>query len=322
VSWQDGAVRTIDQRHLPHTVRIMRLETVDELIEAITGLAVRGAPALGIAGAYGVALAAHRETDPDRVRADAQRIAAARPTAVNLSWGVERALRRLPEGPAAVLAEADALLAEDERTNRAAAGLAADILLRECGERPLRIMTHCNSGRLAAGAWGSGLGAVRTLAERGFVESVLATETRPLLQGARLTVWELRELGIRHQLCADSAGPALISRGVVDCVVVGADRIAANGDVANKIGTYSLALAASRQGIPFVVVAPESTVDETLASGAGIVIEERAADEIISINGVAVAPPDTEVRNPAFDVTPAELITAIVTERRDLRSAD
>jgi S-methyl-5-thioribose-1-phosphate isomerase/methylthioribulose-1-phosphate dehydratase len=315
--WDGDAIVTIDQRLLPHEHRLLRLGSVPELIEAIATLAIRGAPALGIAGALGVALSARRHADPEAVRADARRIADARPTAVNLAWGVARALARLPEGPDAVLAEALDLLEEDERINRAASARAADLVLHLCPRRPLRILTHCNTGRLATGAWGTALGTVRHLADRGAVELVVATETRPLLQGARLTAWELGEAGIPHRVCVDSAAAALMAQGAVDCVVVGADRIAANGDVANKIGTYALAVAAARHGIPFLVVAPESTVDESLPDGSGIVIEDRAAAEVTVVNGAPVTPAGTRALNPAFDVTPAELVT-VVTERRVL----
>ncbi|HEX5120656.1 MAG TPA: S-methyl-5-thioribose-1-phosphate isomerase [Pseudonocardiaceae bacterium] len=320
--WVDGALETVDQRRLPAEHVTLRLTTVAELIEAIQSLAVRGAPALGIVGAFGVALSARlHPSDPARVRADAERIANARPTAVNLGWGVTRALARLADGPAAVLAEAVAVLDEDEKVNRAASGRAADLLQELCPDRPLRVLTHCNTGRLATGAWGTALGAVRHLAARGAVELVVATETRPLLQGARLTAWELAEAGIPYRIAVDSAAPALIARGVVDCVVVGADRIAANGDTANKIGTYSLALAAHRAGIPFLVVAPESTVDESLTDGGSIVLEERAPDEVVGFGGARTAPEGASVLNPAFDVTPIELITAVVTESRDQRPA-
>jgi methylthioribose-1-phosphate isomerase len=317
--WVDGAVVTVDQRLLPGEHRVLRLGTVDELVSAIKSLAVRGAPALGVVGAFGVALAAYQHNgDVDLTKADADRIANARPTAVNLGWGVARALPKLAEGPPAVLAEALAILAEDEQVNRAASGTAADLLQRLCPDRPLRVLTHCNSGRLATGAWGTGLGTIRHLAERGAVELVVATETRPLLQGARLTAWELAEAGIPYRIAVDSAAPALIARGLVDCVVVGADRIAANGDTANKIGTYSLALAAHRAGIPFLVVAPESTVDTELPDGSGIVIEERSADEVTAFGDLPTAPAGSDAYNPAFDVTPVELITAVVTERRTL----
>jgi methylthioribose-1-phosphate isomerase len=321
--WVDGVLVTLDQRLLPDEHRVLRLATVDQLVSAIGSLAVRGAPALGIAGAFGVALSALRHRgDPALVRMDADRIANARPTAVNLAWGVARALDRLADGADAVLTEAMAVLDEDEWVNRTAAARAADLLVRLGPDRPLRIMTHCNTGRLATGAWGTALGAIRHLASRDAVELVVATETRPLLQGARLTAWELAEAGIPYRIAVDSAAPALIARGLVDCVVVGADRVAVNGDTANKIGTYSLALAAARTGIPFVVVAPESTVDPDLPDGSGIHIEERNADEVTGFGGVRTAPAGTLAYNPAFDVTPADLITAVVTEQRTLLDPD
>ncbi|NYI89996.1 methylthioribose-1-phosphate isomerase [Amycolatopsis endophytica] len=315
IDWADGAVEIIDQVALPREYRTLRLTTVGELVDAIRRLAVRGAPALGGAGALGVALAAFACDDADAVRADAERVAAARPTAVNLSWGVSRALTRLAEGPDAVLAEALAVLDEDERLNHEASARAAELILERCSRRPLRLLTHCNAGRLATVGWGTALGVVWHLHAAGHLESVLADETRPLLQGARLTAWELAEAGVPYRVLPDSAAAAAMARGMVDCVVVGADRIAANGDVANKIGTYGLAIAAARHRLPFVVVAPSSTVDPELASGDSVVIEERAAEEITTFSGLPVTPDGTKVFNPAFDVTPAELITAVVTEK-------
>ncbi|NKY85307.1 bifunctional S-methyl-5-thioribose-1-phosphate isomerase/methylthioribulose 1-phosphate dehydratase [Nocardia veterana] len=315
ITWVDGAVETIDQRALPHEVRPLRLTTVDQVIDAIATLAIRGAPAIGVSGAFGVALAAFAHPgDPDRVAAEAARIEAARPTAVNLSWGVRRALAKLTDGPAGVLAEAQAMLAEDGRVNRAAADHAADLIQRLCPDRPLRMLTHCNTGRLATTAFGTAIGALRVLHARGAIDSVLVDETRPLLQGARLTTWELAEAGIPHRLTVDSAAAWAMATGQVDCVVVGADRITADGSVANKIGTYGLALAARHHGIPFIVVAPESTRDPATATGADIVVEERGAAEITHIGDYAAAPADTAVFNPAFDVTPPELVTAVVTE--------
>jgi len=318
ISWDAGAIVVLDQSLLPHEHRLLRLTTCDELIDAVKRLAIRGAPALGVAGALGVALSARLNgTDERAVRADADRLADARPTAVNLRWGVERALARLTDGAAAVLAEALDVLAEDERTNRAAASRAADAMLRLCGrDGPLRVLTHCNTGRLATSAWGTALGAIRELWRRGALAEVLVDETRPLLQGSRLTAWELTEAGIPYRLCVDAAAAFAMARGMVDCVVVGADRVAANGDVANKIGTYGLAVAAARHGIPFVVVAPESTVDEATAAGADIVVEERADDEVTTFGGLSVAPAGSATFNPAFDVTPSELISAVVTEDR------
>ncbi|WP_280298513.1 S-methyl-5-thioribose-1-phosphate isomerase [Nocardia neocaledoniensis] len=344
LTWDDGALVTIDQRGLPHEVRQLRLGTVDEIIEAITTLAIRGAPAIGIAGAFGVVIATRAHTtgvdvdappagrpgaiaaqdggaaaagpviDVAAVQAEADRIAAARPTAVNLAWAVERVRTRIAEGADAVLAETLELLAEDGRVNLAAATHAADLVQRLCGDRPLRLLTHCNTGRLATSAVGTAIGALRVLHERGVVADVLVDETRPLLQGARLTAWELAEAGIPHRLTIDSAAAWAMATGQVDAVLVGADRITANGDVANKIGTFALALAARHHGIPFVVVAPESTRDTGMATGAQIVVEERAAAEVTGFGGVATAPAGTAVFNPAFDVTPAGLVTAVVTE--------
>lgn len=317
--WDDGALVTIDQRGLPHEVRELRLGTVDEVIDAIRVLAIRGAPAIGIAGAFGVVIATTAHTvdgvvDEARVQADADRIAAARPTAVNLAWAVQRVRAKVAQGAEAVLAETLDMLAEDGRVNRAAATYAADLVQRLCPDRPLRVLTHCNTGRLATSAFGTAIGALRVLSERGAIENVLVDETRPLLQGARLTTWELAEAGIPHRLTIDSAAAWAMATGQVDCVLVGADRVTVNGDVANKIGTYALALAARHHGIPFIVVAPESTRDPHMATGRDIVVEERAAAEVIGFGGVATAPDGTEVFNPAFDVTPGDLVTAVVTE--------
>ncbi|QFU93166.1 Methylthioribose-1-phosphate isomerase [Amycolatopsis sp. YIM 10] len=304
----------VDQCALPGEHRMLRLETVTELIDAIQRLAIRGAPALGAAGALGVALATRHHERAEDVEREAERLAQARPTAVNLAWGVRRALAKLPSGADAVLEEALTLLNEDEKLCREASGHAAELILRECARRPLRLLTHCNAGRLATVSWGSALGVVWHLHAAGQVEYVLVDETRPLLQGARLTAWELAEAGVPYRVLPDVAAASAIARGLVDCVVVGADRIAANGDVANKVGTYGLALAAARHRIPFVVVAPSSTVDTSTPSGELIEIEERAAEEVTTWGGVRTAPVGAPVFNPAFDVTPAELVTAVVTE--------
>ncbi|AYF76455.1 S-methyl-5-thioribose-1-phosphate isomerase [Nocardia yunnanensis] len=319
IAWADGALVTIDQRALPHELRELRITTVDEVIEAIKTLAVRGAPAIGVCGAFGVVVAARAATidgvvDTARVEAEAARIADARPTAVNLAWGVRRTLARLPEGVAAMEAEALELLAEDGRVNLAAATEAADLIQRLCGDRPLRLLTHCNTGRLATTAWGTAVGALRVLHGRGALAEVIVDETRPLLQGARLTAWEMAEAGIPHRLTIDSAAAWAMATEQVDAVVVGADRITADGAVANKIGTYMLAIAARHHGIPFIVVAPESTRDISTARGSDIVVEQRAAAEVTGFGGVATAPEGTATFNPAFDVTPGELVTAVVTE--------
>ncbi|HLS77763.1 MAG TPA: S-methyl-5-thioribose-1-phosphate isomerase [Nocardia sp.] len=317
--WDDGALVTIDQRGLPHEERRMRLATVDEIIEAIATLAIRGAPAIGIAGAFGVVIATTAHTrdgvvDVAAAQAEADRIVATRPTAVNLAWAVTRVRARITEGAEAVLAETLAMLAEDGRVNRAAATHAADLVQRLCGPGKLRVLTHCNTGRLATSAFGTAIGALRVLAERDAIADVLVDETRPLLQGARLTTWELAEAGIPHRLTIDSAAAWAMATGQVDCVLVGADRVTAAGDVANKIGTYSVALAAHRHGVPFIVVAPESTRDPATASWRDIVVEERGAGEVTAFAGTPTAPEGTAVFNPAFDVTPADLITAVVTE--------
>jgi methylthioribose-1-phosphate isomerase len=325
VDWDGSAIVAVDQTALPARLTHLRLTTVDDVVDAVRRLVVRGAPVIGVTGAFGVALVAraHRRpgggVDDEAVRRDARRIADARPTAVNLRWAVERVLIRLPEGADAVLAEAMAVLTEGERTSVDAARRAADVLRAAGPDRPLRVLTHCNSGGLAALGEGTGLGAICELARHGRIEEVLATETRPLLQGARLTVWELQAAGIPHRLCVDSAAAAAMAAGLVDAVVVGADRIAANGDTANKVGTHALACAAAHHGLPFVVVAPQSTVDPDTLRGADIPIEERDATEVTRIGGSASTVPGTRTYNPAFDVTPADLISAIVTEERTWR---
>ncbi|MER5558841.1 S-methyl-5-thioribose-1-phosphate isomerase [Streptomyces sp. NPDC002506] len=324
ISWEDGAIVTLDQRALPHDRRALTLRSVDEVIAAIDSLAVRGAPTIGLIGALGVALSARLHSsagflDEGAVHADARRIVRTRPTAVNLARAVDRTLQQLPNGPEAVLSCARDLLAEDAATNQAAVERAAQLVSELCPSGRLRVLTHCNTGSLATSAVGTALGVILHLAARGQVREVLVGETRPLLQGARLTAWELGEASVPYRLCTDSAGPAAMARGMVDCVLVGADRIAANGDAANKIGTYALAVAAARHKIPFIVVVPESTWDRTLADGSGIVIEERDPAEVTGCGGVSTAPAGAAAYNPAFDVTPAELITAIVSERRTVR---
>ncbi|MDT7649966.1 MAG: methylthioribose-phosphate isomerase, partial [Pseudonocardiales bacterium] len=239
----------------------------------------------------------------------------ARPTAVNLAWGVDRMLPLIPGGFEAVLAEARRVLIEDETANRTLSALGVDWLLERSPRRPLRVLTHCNTGSLATTGWGTALGIVRELHARGLLDVVHVDETRPLLQGSRLTAWELRADGIDHVVQVDSAAPGAIMRGLVDVAVIGADRIAANGDTANKVGSVGLALACADAGVPFVVAAPWSTVDLATPDGAAIVIEERAAEEVLSLHGVPAAPPGSRVFNPAFDITPARLIDAVVTER-------
>jgi methylthioribose-1-phosphate isomerase len=319
IDWVDGSIELIDQTRLPGAVEMLRVDTVDELIDAIRRLAVRGAPALGVAGGLGVALLAHQESDLAVVEREAARLRAARPTAVNLSWGVDRALRQLSAGPDAVLAEALAIRDEDLLASRSMGLYGADLVREFVPDRPARILTICNTGGLAAVERGTALGVIQTLHEQGAIEEVFPVETRPLLQGARLTAWELQRMGAPFRLLVDSAGPFLLARGLADAVLIGADRIAANADVANKIGSYSLALAARHVGVPFIVVAPESTVDMTTKSGSDIEIEERGGDEVVAIRGTRTAPAGTRTFNPAFDVTPHDFITAVVTDRRVVR---
>ncbi len=325
IDWVNGAVVIIDQTALPHELHTLRIADVDGLVEAIRRLAVRGAPALGAAGALGVALAVrqgeHERWSEAQVLKAIEAVRDARPTAVNLAWGVDRAMACLSGGAAAVEAEARAVLDEDAAANRAMGERGADLLDTLCGTPAggLRIHTHCNAGALACVEWGTALGVARTLHDRGRLALVYADETRPLLQGSRLTAWELDRMGADYRVVVDGAGPSLIARGSVDAVVVGADRVAANGDVANKIGTYPLALAAVRAGVPFVVVAPESTVDAATRDGSRIEVEDRGGDEVVLWAGRLVAPAGARAVNPAFDVTPADLVTAIVTERRVVR---
>jgi methylthioribose-1-phosphate isomerase len=372
--WEDGTVRMIDQSRLPLVGDLLVCNTYDGVCTAISGMAVRGAPALGVAAALGVAL--WSETDGaeisdlryyleeiDRV---ADEIASTRPTAVNLKWGAER-IKRFAHDNAdvgldalrpLVLEEALRIRAEDEERNRALGAHGAMLI-----EPGARILTHCNAGSLATAYYGTALGVIFSAHAEGKVAQVWVDETRPVLQGARLTAWELRMAGVPFKLITDNMAASIMRRGWVDAVIVGADRIAANGDVANKIGTYGLAVLCKEHGIPFYVAAPSSTVDLTLASGDEIVIEERDEREVtgVTVSGVIeprtsietrsldaiteagpyalgmtkghqmeisrkggayqfdgwvrVAPPSVEVYNPAFDVTPAELVTAIITER-------
>jgi methylthioribose-1-phosphate isomerase len=289
---EDGPrVVLLDQRRLPDEEVELECRSVAEVVEAIRELAIRGAPAIGVAAAYALALAGARGDDLDEAAA---LLAASRPTAVNLAW----ALERMRDDPTPARARA----LHDEEVERCHTMAAHAAELFGSGTRAL---THCNAGGLATGGYGSAVGALRTAWERGSIEHVWVDETRPLLQGSRLTAWELEAAGIPHAVIADSAAASLMAAGDVDCVVTGADRIAANGDTANKIGTYSLAVLTAHHAIPFYVVAPTSTVDLATATGAEIPIEERPAAEITT---------RFAARNPAFDVTPGGLITAIVTE--------
>jgi methylthioribose-1-phosphate isomerase len=315
IEWRQGVVRLIDQRALPGELRFVECATVDELCDAITSLSVRGAPALGATGAFGVALAARTLPTEPEVRAAARRLADARPTAVNLAWGVDRAMEAWQRGGAeGALAEAERIAAADVAGNRALGALGAE-LVPDDG----RVLTHCNAGSLATVGYGTALGVVRAAHDAGKRPRVWAGETRPILQGARLTAWELDRLGIPVTVIADAMAGSLIASGDVDVVVVGADRIAENGDVANKIGTYPLALLAGEHGVPFVVAAPTSTIDLDTPTGSAIPVEERPGDEVVVVANERIAPAGVGAANRAFDITPARLVTAIVTERGILR---
>jgi methylthioribose-1-phosphate isomerase len=314
--WDGRTLSVLDQTLLPAREEWLDLAGADDTAAAIRRLAVRGAPLIGIAAAYGLAMEVSRQPGLGALEHGAEVLAGARPTAVNLGWAVERVRSAaLAAGPvsmaAAARAEAQRIHAEEDAASAAIARDGAELL---AGAR--RVMTICNTGALAAGGAGTALAVILELHRRepdGI--DVLACETRPLLQGARLTAWELAHAGVRHALVVDSAAAGLVRRGEVDAIVAGTDRVAANGDVANKVGTYGLALAAAAARIPFVIAGPTSSIDPSLADGDRIEIEERGAEEVVAFGGTPVAPPGTAVRNPAFDVTPASLVTALVTER-------
>lgn len=314
-----GALWAIDQTELPWRERELELTDAAGVAAAIKRLAIRGAPLIGVAAGYGMALELARDPGPGAVERARTLLRGARPTAVNLAVAVDRVTRaargaRPADRAAAALAEARLIEAEELAASDAIADHGAELLAGAS-----RILTHCNTGALAAPGRGTALAVIAELADRGALTHVIATESRPLLQGARLTAYELSRLGIAHELIVDSAAAGLIAAGAVDAVIVGCDRVAANGDVANKVGTYGLALAAGAAGIPFVVAGPTSTIDLGCPSGQSISIEERDPDEVSSVAGQRLAPSGTACRNPAFDVTPAALITALVTERGIVR---
>lgn len=332
VAWDAGRVVVLDQTRLPDQTVFLPCADVPALCDAIVRLAVRGAPAIGVAAAYGLALAAHRAAAAgstaaatlDAVAAARGQLASTRPTAVNLFWALERVSRRAREmtaagaGPgdlaAGLLAEARRLHDEDIDMCRRL-GVAGAALLPDCAT----VLTHCNAGGLATGGYGTALGVLYAAQQAGRTVRVFADETRPLLQGARLTAWELAERGFEVTVLCDGAAGALLRSGAVDAVITGADRIAANGDTANKVGTYPLAVLADRHDVPFYVAAPGSTFDPGTPDGAGIVIEQRDAAEVLGFGGVGTTVAGAGAWNPAFDVTPAELITAFITERGVLR---
>jgi methylthioribose-1-phosphate isomerase len=315
--WDGERLHVIDQTLLPAEETVITLTGAADTRAAIRRLAVRGAPLIGVSAAYGLAMEVAATPTLAALERGAALLSSARPTARNLAWAVERVLAgalAADDLAAGARAAAEAIERQDVAASAALARHGADALEPVLPDGPLTVMTHCNSGALAASGRGTGLGVIAELADRREIR-VLACEARPLLQGARLTVWELRRLGIAHDLLVDAAAAGLIRTGQVDAVVTGFDRVAANGDVANKVGTYGLALAASAAGIPFVAAGPSSSLDLRLPSGDGIEIEERDGDEVREALGSLLTVPGTTCRNPAFDVTPAELVWALVTEK-------
>ncbi len=328
IEWDGATLSLLDQRCLPGEVRYLTFDGAPAVAEAIAAMVVRGAPAIGIAAAYGAAISVvhHTVDEPSplwrqRVADDLEVLARARPTAVNLEWAVRRMQRCIDaasrDWAAAARAEAERIHAEDRLANRTMGDLGAALIQGPCG-----ILTHCNAGALATGGYGTALGVVRSAFRDGRVSEVLADETRPWLQGARLTAWELERDGIPVQLLADGAASYAMRQGKVQWVVVGADRIARNGDVANKIGTYALAVSARHHGVKFMVVAPISTIDPNIAHGDAIPIEERPASELLEFGAQRVASAGATAWNPVFDVTPATLVDVLVTERGAVQRPD
>ena len=327
IEWADGKLLLLDQTRLPAEQIVLQIEDYRDVIEAIKALRIRGAPALGVATAYGIVLGALGISTEDRgsflERLDrvVEEVVASRPTAVNIAWAAGRMGKTIPKkGPVseikrALLEEAAKILAEDLEVNKAMGAHGAPLVPDQA-----TVLTHCNAGSLATAGYGTALGVLRAARERGKSLRVMATETRPLLQGARLTAWELAQDEIPTTLITDSMVGHFLRSGEIDCVIVGADRIAMNGDVANKIGTYTIAVVAKENGVPFYVAAPTSTIDPVLETGEGIPIEERNAEEVTRFGGVQTAPDGVGVANPAFDVTPHKYVSAIVTEKGIARS--
>lgn len=310
--WTGEALVLLDQRRLPHEIRYEECACAADVASAIRAMVVRGAPAIGIAAAYGAALAARQHTNPVKREAELQHLAQARPTAVNLHWALQRMRAKLLNGADAdaMAAEACRIHDEDVIANHRMGQLGAGYFTASGA-----VLTHCNTGSLATGGYGTGLGVIRAAYAAGRVSCVYADETRPWLQGARLTAWELQQEGIPVRVIADAAAAALLRLEEVRWVVVGADRVAANGDVANKIGTYGLALAARAHGVGFMVVAPVSTLDFATADGNAVQIEQRDPREVLALGGQRLAPTGVGAWNPVFDITPAELVDVLVTER-------
>ncbi len=322
LEWAYGKLRLLDQTRLPTEEVWLELRHYAEVVEAIAKMQVRGAPAIGVAAAFAMAMAARESTDTTKeelltsLQDAGQNITAARPTAVNASWAVRQMISAaeaetdLGQVRARLLGKANRIQQDDEEMNQRMGKLGAQLMPSDGG-----VLTHCNTGALATGGYGTALGIIRAAWEEGKRFRVFATETRPFLQGARLTAWELMQLGIPTTLIVDSAAGLTMKRRQVECVIVGADRIAANGDTANKIGTYTLAVVARENGMPFYVAAPSSTIDLGLPSGDHIPIEERPVEEVTQVGDVTIAPQGVEVGNPAFDITPNSYVSAIITER-------
>ena len=322
IEWNKGSVRLLDQTLLPHTQAYLDISDYAQLIEAIQSLRIRGAPALGVAAAYGIVLGAqtigeeNRERFLKQLQSIADEIVAARPTAVNMAWAANRVMgaaskEKTTSGiKATIEREARAIQVEDVKGNEAIGKNGARLIAKGS-----TVLTHCNTGSLATAGYGTALGVIRSARSQGKIAGVYATETRPLLQGARLTAWELLQDGCDVTLITDSMAGHFLNSGAIDCVLVGADRITMNGDVANKIGTYTLAVVAKENNVPFYVAAPTSTIDPKLKSGKQIPIEQRKPQEVTAFGGVQTAPNGVRAANPAFDVTPNAYVSAIITEK-------
>jgi methylthioribose-1-phosphate isomerase len=320
IDWRDNKVILLDQTLIPISEEYVTIDSVAPLIVAIQRLVIRGAPALGIAGAYGVVIAMDEAVRNKWSQIELEKslddLRDARPTAVNLAWAVQKLRTLIPLGRDVVLAAAEEMASEDKKSCIEMGNIGADWLVNSLGSRPVTLLTHCNTGSLATTGTGTALGVIREMHNRGFVKEVYADETRPLLQGSRLTAWELMKSEIPYRIEPDGAAAMAILSGRVDAALIGADRIAQNGDSANKIGSLSVALACYAAGIPFLVVAPESTVDRSIKSGEDIHIEIRGDEELTQFKGLQVAPLGAKTFNPAFDVTPAKYISAVITELR------
>ena len=326
IEWKENKIILLDQTELPVSENYIAYDEIAAFITAIQKLVVRGAPALGVAGAYGVVLAmdeaSRKGLSADQLKKNIDALRDARPTAVNLAWAVEKIRKHVASGRDAVLAAAQELASEDKQSSTDMGNIGADWLINKLGAKPLTLLTHCNTGSLATTGTGTALGVVKEMHKRGFVKEVYADETRPLLQGSRLTAWELMKSDIPYRIEPDGAAAMAILSGRIDAALIGADRIAKNGDSANKIGSLSVALACHAAGIPFLVVAPESTVDRSIKTGSEIHIEIRGDEELTHFKGIQVAPNGAKTFNPAFDVTPAKYISAVITEKQSYEIAE